>query len=255
MLTHPTLDQLRALKLDGMAQAFAELQTRDGVDDLTHANWLALLIDRELADRNTRRFRTRLRAAALRHVGAAIEDVDYRTARRLDRGLFQQLATGRWIEERRNLLITGPCGVGKTWLACALGQKACRDNRTVLYRRLPRLFAELELAHGDGRFPRLFRSLVRADLLILDDWGPDRMTAGQRRDLMEIVEERYGRRSTIITSQLPVEAWHEVVGEPTFADAILDRLVHNAFRIALDGPSLRKSGAVHSRDIRAEAAK
>ena len=240
MLTHPTLDQLRALRLDGMAEAFAELQAQDGAEDLPHADWLALLIDRELADRNTRRFRTRLRAAALRHVGAAIEDVDYRTPRRLDRALFQQLATGAWIEERRNLLITGPCGVGKTWLACALGQKACRDNRTVLYKRLPRLFAELELAHGDGRFPRLFRSLVKADLLILDDWGPDRLTAGQRRDLMEIVEDRCGTGSTLVTSQLPVDAWHAVIDEPTFADAILDRLVHTAYRLDLDGPSMRK---------------
>ena len=146
----------------------------------------------------------------------------------------------RWIEERRNLLITGPCGVGKTWLACALGQKACRDNRTVLYQRLPRLFAELELAHGDGRFPRLFRSLVKADLLILDDWGPDRLTASQRRDLMEIVEDRCGTGSTLVTSQLPVDAWHAVIDEPTFADAILDRLVHNAYRLDLDGPSMRK---------------
>ena len=240
MLTHPTLDQLRTLKLDGMAQAFAELRTQDGAAELTHADWLALLIDREVADRDTRRFRTRLRAAALRHVGAAIEDVDYRTVRKLDKALFQQLATGRWIEDRRNLLVTGPCGVGKTWLACALGQKACRDNRTVLYRRLPRLFAELELAHGDGRFPRLFRSLVKADLLILDDWGPERLNAGQRRDLMEIVEDRSGKGSTLVTSQLPVDAWHAVIDEPTFADAILDRLVHNAYRLDLDGPSLRK---------------
>ncbi|HEY5708608.1 MAG TPA: IS21-like element helper ATPase IstB [Solirubrobacterales bacterium] len=240
MLTHPTLDHLRALRLDGMAEAFAELQAQDGARDLLHADWLALLIDREVADRNTRRFRTRLRAASLRHVGAAIEDVDYRAPRRLDRALFQRLATGTWIEERRNLLITGPCGVGKTWLACALGQKACRDNRTVLYRRLPRLFAELELAHGDGRFPRLFRSLVRADLLILDDWGPDRMTAGQRRDLMEIVEDRCGTGSTLVTSQLPVDAWHAVIDEPTVADAILDRLVHTAYRLDLDGPSMRK---------------
>jgi hypothetical protein len=132
------------------------------------------------------------------------------------------------------------CGVGKTWLACALGQKACRDNRTVLYKRLPRLFAELGLAHGDGRFPRLFRNLVRVDLLILDDWGPDRMTAGQRRDLMEIVEDRSGTGSTLVTSQLPVDAWHAVIDEPTFADAILDRLVHTAYRLDLDGPSMRK---------------
>ncbi len=145
-------------------------------------------------------------------------------------------------------MITGPCGVGKTWLACALGQRACRDNQTVIYQRLPRLFADLELAHGDGRFPRLFRSLVKADLLILDDWGPERLTVGQRRDLMEIVEDRDGRGSILITSQLPVDAWHEIVGEPTFADAILDRLVHNAYRLALDGPSLRKASTVDAGD-------
>jgi DNA replication protein DnaC len=138
-------------------------------------------------------------------------------------------------------MITGPCGVGKTWLACALGQRACRDNLTVIYQRLPRLFADLELAHGDGRFPRLFRSLVKADLLVLDDWGPDRLTAGQRRDLMEIVEDRHGRGSILITSQLPVTAWHDVIDEPTFADAILDRLVHNAYRLELDGHSMRRS--------------
>jgi DNA replication protein DnaC len=241
MLDHPTLDQLRALRLDGMAEAFTELQAQDAAGGLTHAEWLALLIDREVASRNTRRFQTRMRAAKLRHVGAAIEDVDYRTPRKLDKALFQKLATGRWIAEKRNLLITGPCGVGKTWLASALGQKACRDDRTVIYKRLPRLFAELELAHGDGRFPRLFRGLVRADLLILDDWGPDRLTASQRRDLMEIVEDRYGAGSTLITSQLPVDVWHDVVGEPTFADAILDRLVHNAYRLDLDGPSMRKT--------------
>lgn len=241
MLDHPTRDQLRELKLDGMADAFAELQTQDASAELGHAEWLALLIDREVANRTTKRFQTRMKAAKLRHVGAAIEDVDYRTPRKLDKALFQKLATGRWIDERRNLMITGPCGVGKTWLACALGQKACRDNATVIYKRLPRLFAELELAHGDGRFPRLFRQLVRAELLILDDWGPERMTAGQRRDLMEIVEDRYGAGSTIITSQLPVDAWHEVVDEPTFADAILDRLIHNAHRLELDGHSMRKT--------------
>lgn len=240
MLDHPTLDQLRALRLDGMAEAFTELRAQDTAGDLTHAEWLGLLIDREIASRSTRRFQTRMRAAKLRHVGAAIEDVDYRTPRKLDKALFQKLATGRWIAEKQNLLITGPCGVGKTWLASALGQKACRDDRTVIYKRLPRLFTELELARGDGRFPRLFRSLVRADLLILDDWGPDRLTANQRRDLMEIVEDRYGAGSTLMTSQLPVDAWHDVVGEPTFADAILDRLVHNAYRLDLDGPSMRK---------------
>ncbi|MFV1966644.1 MAG: IS21-like element helper ATPase IstB [Pirellulaceae bacterium] len=241
MLDHPTHNQLRALKLDGMADAFTELQAQDGADDLGHAEWLGLLIDRETANRTTKRFQTRMRAAKLRNAGACIEDVDFRTPRKLDKALFKELGAGRWIADKRNLLITGPCGVGKTWLACALGQRACRDNATVIYKRLPRLFSELQLAHDDGRFPRLFRQLVKADLLILDDWGPERMTAPQRRDLMEIVEDRYGAGSTLITSQLPVEAWHDIVDEPTFADAILDRLVHNAFRLPLDGPSMRKT--------------
>src|SRR6201981_1474678 len=222
MLTHPTLDQLRALKLDGMAQAFVELEAQEEATDLAHAEWLALLLDREAVNRNTRRFQIRLRAARLRHSQAAIEDADYRIPRPPDRALFQQLTTCRWIAEHRGLLITGPCGIGKSWLACALAQKACRDGYTAHYARVPRLFAELELAHGDGRFTRLFRTLVKADLLILDDWGPDRLTANQRRDLMEIVEDRYGRGATLITSQLPPAKWHDIIGEPTFADAILD---------------------------------
>ena len=240
MLTHPTLDQLRALKLDGMVQAFIELEAQEEARNLAHAEWLALLLDREAADRGTRRFQTRLRAARLRHSQAPIEDVDYRTPRRLDKALFQQLATCRWIAEHRGLLVTGPCGVGKSWLSCALAQKACRDGYTVHYARVPRLFADLDLAHGDGRFARLFRMLVKVDLLVLDDWGPDRLSASQRRDLMEIVEDRHGRGSILITSQLPVTTWHEVIGEPTLGDAILDRIVHNAYRLELDGPSMRK---------------
>ena len=241
MLDHPTHHHLKELKLDGMADAFAELQARDDTADLSHAEWLGLLIDREASNRSTKKFQSRMRAAKLRHVGASIEDVDYRTPRKLDKALFKELAAGRWIDNSQNLLVTGPCGVGKTWLACALGHKACRDGKSVIYQRIPRLFAELELAHGDGRFPRMFRQLTKADVLILDDWGPDRLTAPQRRDLMEIVEDRYQSGSTVITSQLPVETWHDVIDEPTFADAILDRLIHNAHRLPLDGPSLRKT--------------
>ena len=248
MLTHPTLDQLRTLKLDGMAQAFVEIEAQEQAHTLAHAEWLALLLDRETANRNTRRFHTRLRAARLRHSQAAIEDVDYRTPRRLDKALFQQLATCRWIAEHRGLLVTGPCGVGKSWLSCALAQKACRDGYTVHYARVPRLFADLDLAHGDGRFPRLFR------MLVLDDWGPDRLTASQRRDLMEIVEDRHGRGSILITSQLPVPTWHDVIGEPTLGDAILDRIVHNAYRLELDGPSMRKIKAAETSEPTATTA-
>jgi DNA replication protein DnaC len=235
VLTHPTLDQLRALKLDGMADAFLELEQQDAAKGLTHAEWLALLLDREIAYRATQRARIRLRAARLRFSQACVEDVNYRAERQLDKALFQQLATCRWVADKRNLLVAGKCGLGKTWLACALAQRACREGYSAYYTRMPRLFTQLELAHGDGSFARLFRFLTKVDLLILDDLGPDRLNAGQRRDLMEIVEERHGRAATLIASQLPVKAWHDLIGEPTFADAILDRLVHNAYRLELEG--------------------
>jgi DNA replication protein DnaC len=242
MLTHPTLDQLRALKLDGMADAFLELQQQDAARDLTHAEWLALLLDREIANRTSKRTQIRLRAARLRYSQAAVEDVNYRAQRQLDKALFQQLATCRWIAEKRNLLVGGKCGLGKTWLACALAQRACREGYRAYYARAPRLFAQLELAHGDGSFHRLFRSLTKIDLLILDDLGPDRLNAGQRHDLMEIVEDRHGRSSTLIASQLPIKAWHDLIGDPICADAILDRLVHNAYRLELEGPrSMRET--------------
>ena len=236
MLTHPTLDQLRALKLDGMADAFLELEQQEAARDLTHGEWLALLLDREIANRTSKRTQIRLRAARLRYSQASVEDGNYRAQRQLDKPLFQQLATCRWIAEKRNLLVGGKCGLGKTWLACALSQRACREGYRAYYARMPRLFAQLELAHGDGSFARLFRMLTKVDLLILDYLGPYRLNAGQRRDLMEIIEERHGRGSTLIASQLPVKAWHDLIGEPTFADAILDRLVHNAYRLELEGP-------------------
>jgi DNA replication protein DnaC len=240
LLKHPTLDQLHALGLHGMARAFADMTAADQAKDLPHADWLALLLDRETSWRRDKRLTTRLRAAKLRQQ-ASVEDVDYRAARGLDRVLFQKLADGEWIDAHDNLALVGPSGVGKSWLACAIGQKACRDNRSVLYHRWPKLCEDLALARGDGRHPRLIKSLDRADLLILDDFGLEPLDAGARHDLLEILEERYGRRATIVTSQLPLSAWHDVIGDPTYADAILDRLVHNAHRIELTGESLRRA--------------
>jgi DNA replication protein DnaC len=242
LLTHPTLEQLRQLGLAGMARAFEELADNTRCAELDHAEWLGLLLDREVADRQDRRLRARLRYARLRH-NAAVEDVDYRTARGLDRTLFQKLAQGLWIKEQHNLIIIGPSGVGKSWLACALGHRACRDNLSVLYQRMPRLFSDLALARGDGRYARLMRALGGVKLLILDDWGLEPLTAEQRHDLLEIVEDRYGRGATLITSQVPVDRWHDLIGDPTLADAILDRVVHNAHRIQLRGESLRRKKA------------
>jgi DNA replication protein DnaC len=222
-----------------MAKAFNEITASGEADNLGPVEWLGLLLDREASWRQDKRFAARLRVAKLRQQ-ACVEDIDYRTSRGLDRALLQKLVEGGWIDAHDNLALIGPTGVGKSWLASALGHKACRDNRSVLYQRVPRLFEELALARGDGRHARLVRSLGRADLLILDDWGLEPLDAAARHDLLEILEERYGRRSTVITSQLPVDRWHGVIGDPTYADAILDRLIHNAHRIELSGESLRR---------------
>lgn len=239
MLVHPTLDLLADLGLHGMSKAFQELEVQPETKALEHAEWLALLLEREMTLRRQKRFEARARAARLRHQ-ASVEDVDFRAARGLDRNLFLQLASCAWVRARHGLLLTGPTGVGKSWLACALGHKACREDLSVAYHRAPRLFAALALARGDGRYGKLLRGLARVDLLILDDWGPEKLDDQQRRDLLEIVEDRHERRSIIVTSQVPVDRWYEIVGNPTIADAILDRLLHNAYRIELTGESLRK---------------
>ena len=239
MLHHPTLDRLRDLGLEGMAKGFRDLAANPESNALDHADWLGLLVEQETTLRQQKRFEARARTAKLRHA-ASVEDVDFKAARGLDRTQFLRLTSCDWIREHRHCLITGPCGVGKSWLACALGDKACRDNLSVLYQRCSRLFAAIALARGDGRYARLMRQLARVDLLILDDWGPEPLLAEQRRDLLEIVEDRYNSGSMIITSQVPVDRWYEIVGNPTLADAILDRIIHNAHRIALKGESLRK---------------
>ena len=242
MLHHPILERLHELGLEGMVKGFRDLAANTESRWLDHAEWLGLLLEQEVTLRRQKRFEARTRTAKLRQA-ASMEDVNYKAARGLDRTLFLRLASCDWIREHRHCLITGPCGVGKSWLACALGDKACRENLSVLYQRSSRLFAALALARGDGRYARLMRQLTRVDLLILDDWGPEPLTAEQRRDLLEIVDDRYDRGSLIITSQVPIERWYETVGDPTLADAILDRLVHSAYRIELKGESLRKQRA------------
>jgi DNA replication protein DnaC len=238
MLTHPTYDRLIALGLTGMAKALEEQRHQPNVEALSFEERLGLLVDREAAERESKRLVSRLKYANLRQ-NAVVEDLDTRAARGLDKALFAKLAAGEWIACHQDLLITGPTGTGKSWLACALGHKACRDDRSVLYYRVPRLLDALALARGDGRYPRLLKSLARVELVILDDWGLSPLTSQQGRDLLDIVDDRHGRRSTIVTSQVPVEHWHELIADPTIADAVLDRLVHTAHRLALDGPSMR----------------
>ena len=250
MLAHPTLDQLHALGLHGLAKGFRELEHSAEARGLEHAEWLGLLLEYELTLRRQKRFEARAKAARLRHA-AAVEDVDYQSPRGLDRALFLKLSACDWIAERRNLLVTGASGLGKSWLACALGQKACRQDISVLYYRVPRLFTDLALAHGDGRYSRLLRSIARAKLLVLDDWGPEALNADQARDLLEIVEDRYDAGSLVITSQVPVDRWHDMIGQPTIADAILNRVIHNAYRIELSGESLRKRRAAPAKLERA----
>ena len=239
MLNHPTVEKLQAMKCFGMATALAEQFHSTEIEALSFEERLGLLVDREATYRDNRRMSSRLRRAKLRQ-SAALEDVDFRHPRGLDRALVTSLATCRWIHEHLNVLITGPTGIGKSWLACALAHQACREGFTALYQRLPRLLHDIALARGDGRYPKLMASLAKVDLLLIDDWGLAQMSTEHERDLLEVLDDRYGLRSTLVTSQLPVEKWHGLFTDPTFADAILDRLVHNAHRLKLKGESIRK---------------
>lgn len=242
MLTHPTLERLHQLKLTGMARALTEQLASPEADGLTFLERLGLLVDREETDRETRRLVNRLRQAHLREP-ATIEDLDFRHPRGLDKALVLSLADGDWLRRHRNVLVTGPTGTGKTYLGCALAHQACREGFSARYVRLPRLLAELALGRGDGRYGKFLLALAKTDLLVLDDFGLAPFVDSERHDLLEILEERHGRRSTLVTSQLPVSSWHAALADPTLADAILDRLVHNAYKLELNGESLRKGRA------------
>lgn len=242
MLLNPTLEKLQTLKLSGMYEALNEQLNSPGIEQMSFDERLGLMVDREMTVRDNRRLKTRLKNARLRQ-HACMEDIDFRHPRGLKREQFQQLLGSGWIKDHQNVIITGPTGVGKTWLACALAQKACRDGYTVQYQRLPRLLQDLSLARADGRYLKIMTTLAKTDLLLLDDWGLAPLNESQRRDLLELFEDRHNLKSTLITSQMPVDHWHELIGDPTLADAILDRLIHNARRVPLKGESLRKKQA------------
>ena len=216
MATHPLTERLRGLGMAAMADAFIEMQTTSAAADLTREDWLGLLLDREATARDNKRLGRRLHQARLRQ-NAVVEDTDFRTSRGLDRTLFLKLAGCDWIRHSQHLAIGGPTGTGKSWLACALGHKACRKGFSVLYRRAPRLFTELATARGEGRLSRMLAMLERTRLLIIDDWGPEPLTTEQRRDLLEIVDDRYEKGSLLVTSQVPVMRWHELIGDSTLS--------------------------------------
>jgi DNA replication protein DnaC len=243
MLNEPTMEKLKALKLTAMAAAWEEQQKNPEHAKLAFDERLGLLVDAEWLARENARLVRNLHEAKLRISSACVEDIDYPVRRELEKSLIRQLATCRWVEEHQNVAITGAAGTGKTYVACALAQQACRKGLRAIYRRAPRLFEEIALAHADGTYPRLLTRFSKVDVLVLDDWGLAIPTDTERRELLEILEDRYGNRSTIMTSQLPTTKWHDHLGDPTIADAICDRLLHNAHPLVLQGPSRRKESS------------
>ena len=241
MMMHTTLAQLRTLKLDGLVGALEEQLTQPAMAAMSFEERLALLVDREIHHRDTRRQSRLLKQAKLKYPQAAIEDLDSRPGRGIERKALMSLALGNWVETGHSLLISGPTGAGKSWLACALAQYACRRGHAAYYQRVPRLAEELAIRHGSGSFGKWLIQLAKTDVLLLDDWGMGTLDAPTRSDLLEIIDDRAAQRATIITSQLPVEHWHAWIGDPTLADAILDRIMQKHHRITLTGDSLRQS--------------
>ena len=243
MLTEPTIEKLHSLRLGAMAAAWTAQREDPKVHEIDFDSRFGMIVDAEHLSRDNKRLVRALREAKLRITNACIEDIDYAAKRELDRTLVRQLGTGAWIASHANVIITGATGTGKSYVACALAQQACRVGYRALYRRVPRLLEELALAHADGTYTRLLGRLAKFDVLVLDDWGLAPLREQERRDMLEIFDDRHAARSAILTSQLPVEKWHDYVADPTIADALLDRVVHNAHRIKLKGPSRRKPEA------------
>ncbi len=239
MLIVPTLEKLKGLKLYGMSKAFEQQLTSSDYKDLCFEERLGLLVDQEITERENRRLKTRLKQARLRQQ-ACMENIDYHHPRGLDKSLVRSLATCQWVRDHLNILITGPTGVGKSYIACSLGHRACLEGFNVFYCRAPRIFHDLAIAQADGRYSKIMNSIAKAQVLIIDDWGFSVLTDQERMNLLEILEDRHDIHSTIITSQLPVDHWHEMIGNPTLSDAILDRLIHNAYKINMKGGSMRK---------------
>jgi DNA replication protein DnaC len=240
MLNQQTLEKLHALRLQGMAEAFRAQAQQEGITELSFEERFALLVDQQWNWRQNRALERRLAKAKLRH-RASVEDIDFHTPRGLDRALLRSLTQNSvWVREHQNLFLIGPTGIGKSFLGCALAEKACRDGYTALYTRATQLFRDLALARADGSLRTLLARLARLDVLVVDDWAMAPLADTERRDFLEICEDRYQLRSMILTSQLPVAKWHEQIGDPTLADSILDRLVHNAHRLEMRGESMRK---------------
>jgi DNA replication protein DnaC len=239
MLTQPTIEKLNSMKLAAMAKAFADQMQCPDMTQLSFEERFGLIVDYQITDLENRRMQNRLKTAKLR-LSACIEDLDFKQGRGMERSTVMALAGNQWVRSHHNVLVTGPTGAGKSYLACALAQKACRDGHTVLYQRLPRLLQDISVARHDGRYHKLMNQIVKCEVLVLDDLLISPLSRDEQKELLEIVEDRYDRKATVVTSQLPIKAWHDSMQDPTLADAILDRLVHNAYKIELKGDSMRK---------------